>query len=235
KCFLFLLLGYNQNMIQRILVLSVLIFLLFTRVQAQDSNSIRVVKEDGQIQSLEIPKATVPAVQKEEVQSPVIMTGEDLLKQMEKADVEKPQSAQEELKEQIVVKKEEIKVEQKKKQEKIVKTAPKKGVTNKVKKQVIKSYIPSSETTPLPSIKPQQRVVQKPSKKVDYTNLPKNFAIDKDAALRIALEYAPPARSYTVFENRQFQDRVVYQVSFRTPEGVHDVLVDAENGKVLKK
>lgn len=58
--------------------------------------------------------------------------------------------------------------------------------------------------------------------------------VDADRALRLALDVAPPSRGYEVIR-RTYQDRPVFQVTFRTEDGLHDVLVDAETGDILKR
>ncbi|MAZ76961.1 MAG: hypothetical protein CMH31_06660, partial [Micavibrio sp.] len=103
-------------------------------------------------------------------------------------------------------------------------------------KRNVHTYTKTNMPPPLPSLKPAKNAyVPTAPRIIDYTNLPSGVVIDGDTALRIALEYAPPSRSFTVYEGRQHKGRVVYQVTFKTDGGPHDILIDAKNGKVLKK
>lgn len=193
-------------------------------------------------------------------QSNTGMTAQELLQQMEAASknkaefepelIEKPIEEKETIKETppITV---QNKIEEPSKTQpvpKIVKTkkAPITSVAKKkraspkrasAKKVYKRTYTPSALPPPLPNIKPDQPkyVEQLATTIIDYRNIPDGVTITKDLALRIALEYAPPARSFTVFEGRDYNGTIVYQVSFKTDEGMHDILVDAQNGKVLKR
>lgn len=233
---------------------------------AQDTGTIKVIRDDGAIQSIEIPKniakpegAVVTSTPKS---SPKVMSAEDLMKQMEEAigedsvqattdtaietDSHLPETI---LKERslepipadavpIYEPKNIAPVEAKKEKPKKKSVVKKrKRVKSKVSsKKNVHHYQPSSMPPPLPRLKPEKPTyVVSPSRITDYTDLPSNVKIDKDVALRIALEYAPPARSFTVYEGRQYKDRIVYQVTFRTEGGPHDILVDAETGDVLKR
>ena len=207
---------------------------------AQDTGTIKVIRDDGAIQSIEIPSA--PSVAEEVVVSPApktepkVMSAEDLMKQMEEAipaeavSVPEVKPEPEETK-PVVTKKDAPKAKKKK----VI--AKKKTTKSKaVAKSSVHQYMPSSTPPPLPNIKPPKPTyVAQPSRITDYTDLPSNTYIDRDVALRVALEYAPPARSFTVHDNRQYKDRIVYQVTFKTEDGPHDILVDAETGDVLKK
>lgn len=90
----------------------------------------------------------------------------------------------------------------------------------------------SEKALPIPQRKPDVES-RKPYQPYKWA-LPKGHAITSDAALRLALEVAPPARSFEV-SRRVYQDRPVFQVTFKTENGLHDVLVDAETGEILKK
>jgi uncharacterized membrane protein YkoI len=225
-------------------------------VFAQESaGAITVIRKDGAIQSLEIPKQPKATSQN-------TMSGLDLLQQMEAAIAkESAAPAQIEVHQNIPGVPEVILKERKRlpiPAEAIPLEEPKINAPVKIKKPVIpavkktikktplKSNVPSKVTThkyaktlvapPLPNAKPLKSKVTVPvSRALDYTNLPDNVMIDSDTALRIALEYAPPARSFTVHEGRQYQGKSVYQVTFKTENGAHDVLIDSTNGDVLKK
>ncbi len=64
--------------------------------------------------------------------------------------------------------------------------------------------------------------------------IPPGTVIDRDLALRIALEHAPPASGFDV-TLRTYNDRPVYQAVFKTENGPYIILVDQETGKVLKE
>jgi len=220
--------------------LSISAFLFAGTTQAQD-------KFEAKIDSVKIP------VQKNKT-APV-MSGQDLLKQMEGA-IKAPAPLKNDTKEARDIVSEPIKkdvetssVENNKesvvkpvepKPKKISKKSynKKKNAKKKriVKKDIIRSYTAKVGPPPLPSFKPKANAISQVQKPVlDYKNLPSNMTIDKDTALRIALEYAPPARSFTVHENRTYKGKNVYQISFKTENGMHDILVDSESGRVLKK
>ena len=237
-------------------------------VAQEGTNSIKVIKKDGGIQSLEIPNASQQAPQN-------VMSGQDLLQQMENAIAEEPSSAtvleveqtvpdvpEEILQERAdkpipaeAIPLEEPNVDDSVQAQKevesikeavIKKVEPKKTVAKKKRKITnsrrakakpkVQTYAKTNMPPPLPTLKPVKPAYAPMTPRVvDYTNLPSGVVIDSDTALRIALEYAPPARSFTVYEGRKYKDRVVYQVTFRTEGGPHDILIDSENGDVLKK
>lgn len=127
-------------------------------------------------------------------------------------------------------------------QKTIKKTVSKKPAVSKTTKKnapkvAQRTYIPSQLPPPLPALKPNEPayVPQSIARIIDYTNIPEGVVITKDVALRIALEVAPPSRSFTVLDGRDYKGTTVYQVSFKTENGMHDVLVDAQNGKILKQ
>lgn len=101
----------------------------------------------------------------------------------------------------------------------------------------------AARATPVPAQRPEN-ALPIPPRKPDAESrkpyrpykwaLPEGHAVTSDAALRIALEVAPPARSFEV-SRRIYQDRPVFQVTFKTEGGFHDVLVDAQTGEILKK
>ncbi len=57
--------------------------------------------------------------------------------------------------------------------------------------------------------------------------------ITRDAALRIALAAAPPARRFEVTPVT-YRDFPAYRVTFVTDEGVSEIFVDAVDGRILK-
>jgi len=63
---------------------------------------------------------------------------------------------------------------------------------------------------------------------------PKGAEITPEIAKRMAIEIAPPSRSVEVYR-RRYKERPVYQVTFKTDHGYHDILIDAENGEILKR
>jgi uncharacterized membrane protein YkoI len=240
---------------------------------AQDSgNVIKVINKEGGVQSLEIPKQPKAAPQN-------VMSGQDLLKQMEAAiaqetvapvkEEQKPVDVEEIIKEVVpesILKEREslpipadavpleeptnivpVQAQKEAVQKFEPKAKPKKVIKKKTKKKrklspsrqskaMTHKYVKTNMPPPLPLVKPPKpSYVATTPRIVDYTNLPSGVVIDSDTALRIALEYAPPARSFTVYEGRQHKGRVVYQVTFRTEGGPHDILIDAEDGKVWKK
>lgn len=271
--------------------LSIVCFSVLINVSAiaQDGTSvIKVIKDDGAIKSLEIPKQSPPVADKQSIST------EELLMQMESAmtkdtvekdNVKKNQEEdvliEDEISEdqeifipkmtddpvpkdavpifesghepknleQAKTKSKDIKsdvvkkVEKNKTSKKILKKSGKDIKKKKIykktvaKKRVItNSYKKTNALPPLPSIKPAKPVVSEHYyRDIDYTNLPNGVVITSDVARRIALEYAPPSRSVTVYENRKYKDRIVYQVTFKTDNGMHDILIDAQNGDVLKK
>lgn len=178
-------------------------------------------------EKLPIPPDAVPLEEpiNKVAPAPVQVKKETIETQTPKADVENTKSPI-----QVVVDKAPKKKIAKKtaKKRKVYQSRQSKSITHK--------YAKTNMPPPLPRIKPEKpsSVVSTP-RIIDYTKLPEGVVIHSDTALRIALEYAPPARSFTVYEGRQYKDRIVYQVTFRTEGGPHDILIDAENGDVLKK
>ena len=69
---------------------------------------------------------------------------------------------------------------------------------------------------------------------IDPRNIPTGTVITRDLAIRAALEVAPPARGFEVY-GTIYKERPAFQVRFKTEDGPHDVLIDGETGKVLKK
>lgn len=104
-------------------------------------------------------------------------------------------------------------------------------------KPSVKKEAPSPKRTP-----PKPPSVKGPTKEESIGRVVKpapapvqeGAKIDKDAALRIALEIAPPARRFLV-SRRTYQDRPVFQVTFFTENGPHDILIDSETGEILKR
>lgn len=196
----------------------------------------------SQIESLKIP------VQKKAATG---MSAAELLKQMEAAShpadskpvvVEEP--PQKEVEPTIApVKKKTQAVIKQKKYEPVKKAEKKKVVPSKkekkkaVTKTVKRTYLSSDLPPPLPNLKPNTPTQSSKAQAriINYNDVPNDIVMTRDIALRIALEYAPPARSFTVFEGRDYKGRIVYQVTFKTEGGPHDILVDAQNGKVLKR
>lgn len=227
-------------------------------VMAQDgAEVIKVIKDDGAIQSLEIPKQSEPTFPQSS------MSAGDLLKQMEAAmkdpvvkdavaedkvnkgaEIFVPKSSDDPIPKDAVPIFEPKNIEPVKAES--VKFVPQKKTIKKVKKKIVKKapkrkviarqYTQTNAPPPLPRLKPAKPILSAKSyRSIDYANLPSGVAITGDVARRIALEYAPPARSVTVYENRKYKDRTVYQVTFKTENGMHDILIDAENGDVLKR
>ena len=205
-----------------------------------------MAQDQTSLQSLQIP-------QKKDNQQP--MSTQDLLKQMEQAFeggaqvasepsniTEKKAPPQKEIEPIEQIEREPVKPVT----PKVVKTAPvvkkktnKKNVKRRAEQKkvsLVRSYIPSTAFPPLPNIKPMNvEPVRHQERLTDYRDLPDNIVITKDIATRVALEVAPPSKSFTVFEGRQYKDRIVYQVTFKTDSGLHDVLVDSQTGDILKK
>lgn len=59
--------------------------------------------------------------------------------------------------------------------------------------------------------------------------------ITKAQALEIALDYAPPAKSYDVLPRTYKDGRFIYVVQFATEDGPRDILIDAKDGAVINK
>lgn len=196
-------------------------------------NSINVVGESGQIQSLEIPQTSNPAPKPTSNKAPVKsapakqpLSTQDLLKQMENALGNEVESLKKESTQKLTPPKAPPQ------KEKIQKSPPvKKKARQNVRKKNARTEIKKRTHTPSdivpvpPSAKPAKPALVQPAP----------IVIDRNYALRKALDIAPPSRSFTVFENRTFKDRIVYQVTFKTTSGFHDILIDAETGDVLKR
>jgi uncharacterized membrane protein YkoI len=59
--------------------------------------------------------------------------------------------------------------------------------------------------------------------------------ITKAQALDIALDYAPPAKSYDVLPRTYHDGRFIYVVQFATENGPRDILIDAKDGTIINK
>lgn len=124
----------------------------------------------------------------------------------------------------------------------IKKTPKKKTIKRSVKKKKIKSHQRQNKTVtvPFPKAKPNAEAIIKAQAArpiidhIDPRYIPAGTIITRDLALRAALEVAPPARGFLVYET-VYKERPAFQVEFKTENGPHDVLVDKENGRILKR
>jgi len=101
----------------------------------------------------------------------------------------------------------------------------------------VKRAVKAPKAPPKPKTPPSAPVEQASIGKTYIDRIPEpteNTPITPEIAKRMAIEIAPPSRSVEVYR-RTYQDRPVYQVTFKTDRGFHDILIDAENGEILKR
>lgn len=222
--------GYSHAM-KRFSLLALMAFGLMMAAPAQAQNKIIILKKDGSREEIIIDQPAVPEVQKpsaptvKKIPGPKTMSAKEL---MEAAPV--------------VETVEEVAKPQAPKPKPVVKPAPakKKAAPKKAVKAKAKKVTPKKPVTPVPPPKPDEEGIARAKAArplidhIDPRNIPPGTVITRDLATRAALEVAPPSRGFDVF-GTTYKDRPAFQVRFKTENGPHDVIVDGETGKILKK
>jgi len=91
---------------------------------------------------------------------------------------------------------------------------------------------PKAENKIEPTTSQVQRVY-KQREKTDYQEIASTQGVTKDIALRIALDNAPPARSYSISEGSVFNGVPAFKVTFRTLDGGKDMFISSTDGTIL--
>jgi uncharacterized membrane protein YkoI len=216
---------YLIGMKIRMLTASLLISLSMPQL-AQAQNKIIILQKDGSREEIILdqptPAAKAPEPVSEKPSAPT-QTAEDLLKGEANLNVAPEVKAA---------------IEPKTKQKSKPTIAPKTKPI--VKKEVPKAAVKQEVKIPTPKLKPnEQEIFRAKTAKplidhIDPRDIPEGTVITRDLAVRAALEVSPAARSFDVFSTT-YKDRPVYQVRFKTEGGPHDVIIDGETGKVLRK
>ncbi len=87
----------------------------------------------------------------------------------------------------------------------------------------------------VPKKKPPKKTEKKPPaplKKAEPRVIPPGTEITEDMALSIAIDVAPPSGGYAV-SRAVYEGKPVFAATFKTEEGLHDVLIDAATGAVV--
>ena len=198
------------------------ILLLFLPLSAQAQNKIIVIGEDGKKQEVILDQPPVAA--------PIPKEGIEIKPKVIKS---KPDTTTKKSEPKPLTLEDRAPVQQ---------AAPKKPPSKpKMTQKAKPAPVKRAARVPYPPRKPTAEEVAKwveDSKPVfdfvDPKNIPADVTITRDLAVRVALEVAPPSRGYDVFR-MDYKGRPAYQIRFKTEGGPHDVLVDAQNGEVLKK
>lgn len=210
------------------------LFLLMVPMTAWAQNKIIIINRDGTTEEFTLPD------------SEVVPDAEEIKKQREEQQKKeppakpKPLPTAEELMEESEPKKPEPKIEKKKKfvppkAKPKAKPKPKTTKKQKPKPEKRRVYVPIPDRKPTAVERARYIEDSKPVFNfVDPKNIPSGTVITRDLAVRVALEVAPPSRGFDVYQTN-YEGRPAFQVRFKTDNGPHDVVVDAETGKVLKK
>lgn len=200
----------------RSILLALCLFFVPSSVWAQDS-VIRVIQPDGSVIEAEMPKPKTPSQSEPSQAAPPQV---------------QPAPLPEVLPSDLAV------------------SPP---VTTPKAKKPAKKFMPA-KSVKTPSAKPQKGKTPKAAQDLKPAPLPEPDAlgksmlpprakpeaapgeyISKAQALRIALDYAPPARTYDVLPRTYDDGRFIYIVRFATEAGSRDILIDAKDGAIINK
>ncbi len=216
-------------MMKSALVSVICLFLCAAPAAAEE---IKVVNPDGSVSTLAVPKRAAPPAA---MRSPVFRQPGARTPPATSPMVRAPQS-----KKAAATPKAEMPQKAAPVKKKVVKAAPrpkaKPKETPAAEEVAVLATLPvKAKPALVPDnvpLKPESmgRVVGKEKKQVAKPQGPVTAAV----ATRIALEVAPPARGYEVTQ-RTYKDRPAFMVTFKTENGPHDILVDAQTGELLKR
>jgi outer membrane biosynthesis protein TonB len=110
------------------------------------------------------------------------------------------------------------------------------------KKPVAKPAKSTKSKPKKPSAKPKPKPVQNVIVPPEYTEtiirekgkwrIAPGQPVTDANAFELALKVAPPSRGYTI-ERVRYKDRPVVWITFKTEQGPHDIVVDAETGTLM--
>lgn len=199
-------------------------------VFAADNNVIKIIREDGSVTKFELPEGAARSpvstkTTKQKAEKPKTQEKQQAVQkkqpEQESAPLEKAVSPEQKTKtENAAVDAEPVAREAEKK------ALPEQKVTST--EDVVEQAKPRKAALPVPGRKPPipNRLTLKEPK-------PGQQYITRDAALRIALDVAPPARRFNVVPVT-YKDKPAYQVTFVTDDGTKEIMIDAQTGDIMR-